>query len=124
MRRLHVMRRFSQVAGAFLRLVAIAGPALLGLLAALYTGRPSSFFLATGVTLAVAILACDIWMIARRHWITGGLALTSQVTFLCFLGGYAAAPLPAPPPLSAPLPQASPPAGMTIYVLPTPCTKG
>src|SRR5499433_1158469 len=35
------------------------------------------------------------------------------------LGGYAAAPLPAPPPLSDPLPQASPPAGMAIYALPT-----
>jgi glyoxylase-like metal-dependent hydrolase (beta-lactamase superfamily II) len=113
------MRRFPQVAGPFLRLIAIAGPVVLGLLTALYTGRPSPFFLATGITLAVAILACDGWIFAHRHWITGGLALTSQITFLFFLGGYAAAPLPAPPPLSAPLPKASPPAGMRIYALPT-----
>jgi glyoxylase-like metal-dependent hydrolase (beta-lactamase superfamily II) len=119
MGRLHVMRRFSQVATGFLRLVAVAGPALLALLTTLYVGRPSPFFLASGITLAVAILACDGWIIARRHWITGGLALTTQIALLFFLGGYAASPLPAPPPLSDPLPQASPPAGMAIYALPT-----
>jgi glyoxylase-like metal-dependent hydrolase (beta-lactamase superfamily II) len=113
------MRRFSQIAAAVLRLVAVAGPALLALLTALYAGRPSSFFLATGITLAVAILACDGWIIACRTWVTGGLALTTQLAFLFFLGGYAAAPLPAPPALSDPLPQATPPAGMTIYALPT-----
>jgi glyoxylase-like metal-dependent hydrolase (beta-lactamase superfamily II) len=113
------MRRLSQVAAAFLRLVAVAGPALLALLTALYFSRPSPVFLATGITLAVAILACDGWIVARRHWITGGLALTTQIALLFFLGGYAAAPLPAPPPLSDPLPQASPPAGMAIYALPT-----
>jgi len=69
--------------------------------------------------IAVAILACDGWIIARRHRITGGLALTTQIAFLFFLGGYAAAPLPAPPPLAAPLPEASPPLGMAIYALPT-----
>jgi hypothetical protein len=119
MGRLHVMRRFSQVARGFLRLVAVAGPALLALLTALYVGRPSLFFLASGITLAVAILVCDGWIIARRHWITGGLALTTQIALVFFLGGYAASPLPAPPPLSDPLPQASPPAGMATYALPT-----
>src|SRR5262249_26402311 len=119
MRRLHVMRYFSQVAVAFLRLIAVAGPAPLALLTALYTGRPSPFFLAMGIIVAVTILACDGWIIVRRHWITGGLSLTTQIGFLFFLGGYAAAPLPAPPPLSAPLPQASSPAGMAIYALPT-----
>ena len=113
------MRHFSQVAGAFLRLIAVAGPALLALVTALYIGRPSPFVLAAGIVLAGAILACDGWIIARRHWITGGLALTTQIAFLFFLLGYAAAPLPAPPPLSAPLPQASPPVGMAIYALPT-----
>jgi glyoxylase-like metal-dependent hydrolase (beta-lactamase superfamily II) len=113
------MRRFSQVGAAFLRVIAVAGPALLALLAALYSGRPSPFFLATGLTVLVAVLACDGWLVSRRHWITGGLALTTQIAFLLFLGGYAAAPLPAPPPLSDPLPQASPPAGMAIYALRT-----
>jgi glyoxylase-like metal-dependent hydrolase (beta-lactamase superfamily II) len=85
----------------------------------LYIGRPLPVFLATGITLAVAILACDGWIIARRHWITGGLALTTQLAFLIFLRGYAASPLPAPPALSDPLPQASPPAGMAVYAIPT-----
>jgi len=113
------MRRFSQVAAAFLRLVAIAGPALLALLAALYTGRPAPLFLAAGLTLAAGILACDGWIFAGRHWITGSLALATQIAFLFFLVGYAASPFPAAPPLSDPLPQASPPAGMAIYALPT-----
>src|SRR5262249_7358226 len=94
-------------------------PALLVVLTALYIGRPSPFFLVTGITLAVAILACDGWIVARRQWITGALALTTQIAFLLFLRGYSASPLPAPPALSAPLPQASPPAGMAIYALPT-----
>jgi glyoxylase-like metal-dependent hydrolase (beta-lactamase superfamily II) len=113
------MRRFSQVAAGFLRLVAVAGPALLALLTALYVGRPSPFFLVSGITLAVAILACEGWIIARRHWITGGFVLTTQIALLFFFGGYAASPLPTPPPLSDPLPQVSPPAGMAIYALPT-----
>src|SRR5215471_12249748 len=74
-----VMRRFSLVAGAFLCLVAVAGPGLLAMLTALYTGRPSPLFLVTGLMIAVAILACDGWIIARRHWITGGLALATQI---------------------------------------------
>jgi glyoxylase-like metal-dependent hydrolase (beta-lactamase superfamily II) len=113
------MPRFSRVARAFLRVGAVLGPALLTVLTALYIGRPSPYFLATGIALAVVILACDAWIIARRRWITGVLALTTQVGFLFFLGGYAAAPLSAPSPLPDPLPQASPPAGMAIYVLPT-----
>src|SRR5215813_1359857 len=112
-------RRLSQAASAFLCLVAVAGPALLAVLAALYTGRPSPVFLALGLTLAVAILACDGWIIAGRRWITGSVALISQIAFLFFLGGYAASPFPAPPPLSDPLPQASSPASMAIYSLPT-----
>ena len=119
MPQLHVMRRLSQVAAAFLRLVAVAGPVLLAVLTALYIGRPSTYFLATGITLAAAILACDGWIIARRRWITGVLALTTQIAFLIFLGSYAASPLPAPSALTDPLPQASPPAGMAIYALPT-----
>jgi len=75
------MGRLSKLGAAFLRLVAVAGPVLLGLLTALYIGRPSTYFLATGIALAVAILACDGWIIARRHWITGGFALTTQVAF-------------------------------------------
>ena len=73
------MGRLSKVGAAFLRLVAVAGPVLLGLLIALYIGRPSPYFLATGITLAVAILACDGWIIARRHWITGGFALATRI---------------------------------------------
>jgi glyoxylase-like metal-dependent hydrolase (beta-lactamase superfamily II) len=119
MGRLHILRRFSQIGAAFLRLVAVTGPALLALLTALYIARPSPYFLATGITLAVAILVCDGWILARRHWITGGLALATQIAFLFFLAGYAASPLPAPLPLAASLPQASPPAGMAIYALPT-----
>jgi len=65
-----IMGRLSKVGGAFPRLVAVAGPVLLGLLTALYIGRPSPYFLATGIALAVAIPACDCWVIARRHWIT------------------------------------------------------
>jgi glyoxylase-like metal-dependent hydrolase (beta-lactamase superfamily II) len=112
-------RRVSQGASAFVCLVAVAGPALLAVLAALYTGRPSPVFLAVGLTLAVAILASDVWIIAHRRWITGSVALTSQIAFLFFLSGYAASPFPAPPPLSDPLPQASSPASMAIYSLPT-----
>jgi WD40 repeat protein len=116
----HATRRFLRVtAAAFLRLVAVAGPAPLAVLTALYIGRPSPWFLATGITLAVAILACDGWIIARHRWITGVLGLTTQIAFLFFLSGYAAAPLPAPPALAAPLPPASPPTGMAIYALPT-----
>jgi hypothetical protein len=70
-----IMRHLSKVGAALLRLVAVAGPVLLGLLTALYIGRPSPYFLATGIMLAVAILACDGWIIARRHWITAGFAL-------------------------------------------------
>jgi glyoxylase-like metal-dependent hydrolase (beta-lactamase superfamily II) len=115
----HAKRRFSQLAAVFLRLVAVAGPALLAVLTALYTGRPSPYFLATGITLAVAILACDGWIIARRRWITGILALMTQIAYLIFIGGYTSSPLPAPPALTDPLPPASPPAGMAIYALPT-----
>jgi len=109
----------SSLAGAALRLVAVAGPAVLGLLAALYAGRPSPYFLATGIVLAVAVFACDAWIIARRHWVTGGLALASQIALLTFVETYAASPLPAPLPLLDPLPPASPPSGMAIYALPT-----
>src|SRR6516225_6582155 len=113
------MGRLSKVGGAFPRLVAVAGPVLLGLLTALYIGRPSPYFLATGIALAVAIPACDCWVIARRHWISGGFALAAQIAFLIFVGTYAASPLLAPSPISDPLPQASPPDGMAIYALPT-----
>jgi glyoxylase-like metal-dependent hydrolase (beta-lactamase superfamily II) len=119
MGRLHAKRRFSQVASAFLRLAAIAGPALFALLTALYVGRPSPFFLTSGIALGLAILVCDGWIIARRHWITGGLALMTQLALLFFLAGYVASPLPVPLPLPDPLPQASAPAGMAIYALPT-----
>jgi len=114
-----IMGRLPKVGAAFLRLVAVAWPVLLGLLTALYIGRPSPYFLATGITLAVAVVACDGWIIARRHWITGGFALATQIAFLTFVGTYMASPLPAPSPLSDPLPQASPPGGMTLYALPT-----
>jgi len=92
---------------------------VLGLLAGLYICRPLPFFLATGVTLAVAVLACDGWIFAHHDWITGGLALTAQFAFLVFLGGYAASPLPTATALSAALPSASSPAGMAVYALPT-----
>jgi hypothetical protein len=81
---------FVKGGAAFLRLVAIAGPVLPGLFTALYIGRPSPYFLATGLTLAVAILACDGWIIARRHWITAGFALSTQIAFLIFVGTYTA----------------------------------
>jgi glyoxylase-like metal-dependent hydrolase (beta-lactamase superfamily II) len=113
------MRRFSQAGAAFLRLLAVAGPALLGLLTALYIARPSAFFLAPGILLAVAVIACDAWIVARRHWITGGLALTTQIAFVIFLGSYRASPLTPPPPLSDPLPPASPPGDLALYALPT-----
>jgi glyoxylase-like metal-dependent hydrolase (beta-lactamase superfamily II) len=86
---------------------------------ALYVGRPSPIFLATGIALAAAILASDAWIIARRHWITGGIALIAQIAFLIFVAGYTASPFPAPPPLAEPLPSASPPEGMAVYALPT-----
>jgi glyoxylase-like metal-dependent hydrolase (beta-lactamase superfamily II) len=89
------------------------------MLTSLYVGRPSPYFLATGIALVVGILACDGWIVARRHWITGGFALTTQIALLVFVGSYGASPLPAPSPLAAPLPSASPPAGMAMYVLPT-----
>ena len=113
------MGPFSKPLAAILRLFVVAAPCLLGVLTALYVGRPSRFFLATGLALALAILAGDAWIIARRHWFTGGLALTMQIAFLIFVAGYAPSPLPAPSPLSDSLPSASPPAGMAIYALPT-----
>src|SRR5262245_51966958 len=109
MPQLQVKRRFRQIAATFLRLVAVAGPALLAVLTALYIGRPSPYFLAIGMALVVAILACDVWIIAHRRWITACLALTTQIALLTFLYGYSASPLPEPSPLSDPLPQASPP---------------
>src|SRR5262249_48663556 len=54
MPQLQVRHRLSRVAAAFLRLVAVVGPAPLALLTALYVGRPSPYFLATGIALAVA----------------------------------------------------------------------
>jgi len=113
------VKRFSWAGAAFLCLFVVAGPVLLALLTSLYIGRPSTYFLATGMALAVAILACDAWIIARRLWITGVLALTTQIAFLIFVGSYGASPLPAPSALSEPLPSASPPAGMAINAVPT-----
>jgi glyoxylase-like metal-dependent hydrolase (beta-lactamase superfamily II) len=113
------MGRSARIGTALTRLVAVAGPVLLGLLVALYVGRPSIYFLATGIALAAAILACDTWIVARRRWITAGFALAAQIALLIFVGTYAASPLPAPTPISEPLPQASPPDGMAIYALPT-----
>ena len=63
-------RMLSQAGAVLLRLPAVAGPVLLAVLTGLYIGWPSPFFLAAGITLAVAILACDGWIIVRRHWIT------------------------------------------------------
>src|SRR5262249_41430943 len=100
------MRRVSEAGAAFLRLFVVAAPALLGLLTALYIARPSLFFLAPGAVLAIAIITCDGWIIARRHWITGSVALTTQIAFFIFLCSYATSPLPQPPPLSDPLPSA------------------
>src|SRR5262245_12904794 len=102
------MRRFSRVARAVLRLVAVAGPVPLAMLTALYISRPSRFFLTAGIALVVAILACDGWIIARRRWITGSLALVTQIAFIIFLRSYASSPLPAPSALSDLLPPASP----------------
>ena len=113
------MKWLSSVGAALLRLCAVVGPVLLGALTLLYTGRPSIWFLAAAGTLALAILACDAWIIARRHWLTAGLALTTQMGFLFFVGGYAASPFPPASALSDPLPRAFPPGGMAIYVLPT-----
>jgi glyoxylase-like metal-dependent hydrolase (beta-lactamase superfamily II) len=113
------MEWLSSVGAALLRLYAVVGPVLLAALTMLYTGRPSIWFLAAAGTLALAILACDAWIIARRHWLTGGLALTTQIGFLFFVGGYAASPFPPAAALSDPLPQAFSPAGMALYVLPT-----
>ena len=112
-------RMLSQAGAVLLRLLAVAGPVLLAVLTGLYIGWPSVLFLAAGITLAVAILACDGWIIVRRHWITGALALTTQIAFLVFVGTYAASPLPAPAASSDPLPKASPPAGMAIYAIAT-----
>jgi N-acyl homoserine lactone hydrolase len=114
-----MMKRFSGIYAVVLGLVAVVGPLLLGILTALYVGRPSRYFLVTGIALAIAVLACDGWIVARRHWITAGIAVASQALLLLFVGTYAASPLPAPAPILAPLPRASPPPGMTIFALPT-----
>src|SRR5215813_13142568 len=113
------MRRFLRAGTAFLHLFAVAGAALLALLIALYIGRPSALYLVPGTVVAVAILACDAWIIAHRHWVTGSLALGTQIAFLIFVGGYMASPLAAPSALSDPLPQASPPLDMALYALST-----
>ena len=96
----------SEAGAAVLRLCVVVGPALLALLTVLYTARPSPLYLAAGFVLAAIILACDAWIIARRHWVTGGIALITQAAFVIFIGGYAASPFPAPSPVSDPLPQA------------------
>lgn len=113
------MKRLTPAGAALLRLCAIGGPVLLAPLTFLYTGRPSPYFLAIGAALALGILACDVWIVAGRYWITGGFALATQIAFLTFVSGYAASPFPAPSPVSGPLPQASPPAEMAVYVLRT-----
>lgn len=108
------MRGVWQVGAAFQRLCAIVGPIMLGALTMLYTSRPSSWFLVAAGTLAIAILACDAWIIVGRRWLTGGLALFIQTGFLLFVAGYTSAPFPAAAPLSGSPPQASPPAGMAV----------
>jgi N-acyl homoserine lactone hydrolase len=104
---------------SLVRFCAVVGPLLLGALTMLYTGRPAAGFLATGAALAIAILASDAWIIARRQWITLGLALATHIVFLLFLKGYSASPFPVGASLSDPVPQASPPSEMALYVLPT-----
>ena len=107
------------MAAALVRLCAIVGPLLLGALTMLYTGRPAVAFLAGAAVLAIAILASDAWIIARRAWVTGVLALATHIVLLLFFKGYSPSPFPAGASLSDPLPPASPPAGMALYVLPT-----
>ena len=107
------------MAAALVRLCAIVGPLLLGALTMLYTGRPAVAFLAGAAVLAIAILASDAWIIARREWVTGVLALATHIVLLLFFKGYSPSPFPAGASLSDPLPPASPPAGMALYVLPT-----
>ena len=107
------------MAAALVRLCAIVGPLLLGALTLLYTGRPAVAFFAGAAVLAIAILASDAWIIARREWVTGVLALATHIALLLFLMGYSPSPFPAGASLSDPLPPASPPAGMALYVLPT-----
>ena len=107
------------MAAALVRLCAIVGPLLLGALTMLYTGRPAVAFFAGAAVLAIAILASDAWIIARRAWVTGVLALATHIALLLFLKGYSPSPFPAGASLSDPLPPASPPAGMALYVLPT-----
>ena len=107
------------MAAALVRLCAIVGPLLLGALTMLYTGRPAVAFFAGAAVLAIAILASDAWIIARREWVTGVLALATHIALLLFLKGYSPSPFPAGASLSDPLPPASPPAGMALYVLPT-----
>ena len=57
-----------------MRICVVAGPVLLALSAALYTGRPSGFFLACGVAIALAIFACDQVLARARFgfWIRLG----------------------------------------------------
>ena len=107
------------MAAALVRLCAIIGPLFLGALTMLYTGRPAVAFFAGAAVLAIAILASDAWIIARREWVTGVLALATHIALLLFLKGYSPSPFPAGASLSDPLPPASPPAGMALYVLPT-----
>lgn len=83
----------------------------------LYTGRPAVAFLAAGALLAMATLAADAWIVVRREWLTGALALATHIAFLFFLEGYAPSPFPAGAALSDPMPHASPPTGMALYVL-------
>ena len=113
------MSRFPSVGAALLSLAAVAGPIPLGILAALYVGRPSGYFLLAGTALVVVILVGDGWIITRRRWITAGMSLASQTLLLIFVGTYAASPLPPPAPVLEALPKASPPPGMAIYALPT-----
>src|SRR5262252_7056036 len=113
------MCRFSLAGAVILRLFVVVGPCLLGLLTAFYIARPSALFLVSGAYVAVAVIACDGWIIARRHWITGSLALATQVALLIFIGTYTASPFPTPPPLSDALPPASAPEGMAIFSLQT-----
>lgn len=55
----------------------------------------------------------------RRRRVALGALLALSASLALFLRTFAAAPLPAPPPVEGPLPAATPPAEMSVHALPT-----
>ena len=108
--------RPSRRAGAA-AVAALAGPAVVAV-AAIYTSARNSA-VAAGALAILGTLAGDAVVLAERRWRLAVAALLLNAALVLFLLSYRSSPLPAPAPFAGPLPEASPPAGMALFRLPT-----